>query len=191
MGKRKRVARVVGIPALAVLGFMVAAFVGATGALGTGTTTTTTTTTTTVPPPPPGNCHETVNPAGNPAVGDNGFPNDPFGGDAVPGGKSTTPGNQGNGPINSDGFYLVSGLLFSDTMAIPFSLAPGGSGTAWPANTTIKYVEWGNPNIKITSAIGGPNSVIMYMVQAPGDLYVNAPMGAAGAVFCGVPPPPF
>ena len=46
-----------------------------------------------------GFCHETVNPAGNPAVGDNGFPNDPFGGDAVPGGKDTTPGNKGNGPI--------------------------------------------------------------------------------------------
>ena len=68
--------------------------------------------------PPVGACHETVNPAGNPAVGDNGFPDDPFGGDAVPGGKSTSPGTKGNGPINSDGFYLVSGNLFSDTTPI-------------------------------------------------------------------------
>src|SRR3954463_10406183 len=80
-------------------------------------------------------CHETVNPAANPAVGDNGHPNDPFGGDAVPGGTSTKPGTNGNGPINSDGFYLVGGLLFSDTTLIPYSAAPGGSGTVWPANT--------------------------------------------------------
>ena len=49
----------------------------------------------------------------------------------------------------------------------------------------------GNPNIVITTHIGGPNSVIEFHVQAPGDPYVNAPMGADGAVFCGVPPPPF
>ena len=66
-----------------------------------------------------GACHETVNPAGNPAVGDNGFPDDPFGGDAVPGGKSTSPGTNGNGPINSDGFYLVSGNLFSNDATVP------------------------------------------------------------------------
>ena len=128
---------------------------------------------------------------GNPAAGDNGHPDDPFGGDAVPGGKSTSPGTRGNGPINSDGFYFVGGLLFSDTTAIPFSLAPGGSGVEWPADTTIKYTERGNPNIVITTHIGGPNSVIECHAQAPGDLYVNAPMGADGAVFCGVPPPPF
>jgi hypothetical protein len=139
------------------------------------------------PPPGPGSCHETVNPAGNPAVGDNGFPNDPFGGDAVPGGTSTSPGTNGHGPINSDGFYLVGGLLFSDTTPIKF---PGG-GFVWPADTTIKYTEWGNSNIKITSSIGGPNSVIEYHVQAPGDLYVGAPKGDPSAIFCGVPPPPF
>jgi len=133
-----------------------------------------------------GMCHETVNPAGNPGVGDNGFPNDPFGGDAVPGGKSTSPGTKGNGPINSDGFYLVGGLLFSDDTPIVY---PGG-GFVWPDNTTIKYTQWGNNNIKITSAIGGPKSVIEFHVQAPGDLYIGA--GASdGGVFCGVPPPPF
>ncbi|HZP27477.1 MAG TPA: hypothetical protein VFC99_00880 [Acidimicrobiia bacterium] len=132
-------------------------------------------------------CHETVNPAGNPAVGDNGFPGDPFGGDAVPGGKSTSPGTAGNGPINSDGFYLVSGRLFSDTTPIPY---PGG-GFVWPLNTTIKYTQWGNSSISITSTIGGPNSAIKYHVQAPGDLYVEAPAGSPGAIFCGVPPPPF
>ena len=139
------------------------------------------------PPPPPGFCHETINPAANPAVGDNGFPGDPFGGDAVPGGTSTSPGTRGNGPINPDGFYLVGGLLFSDTTPIPF---PGG-GFVWPDNTTIKYTERGNPDIRITSNIGGPNSAISYHVQAPGDLYLSAPQGALGAVFCGVPPPPF
>jgi hypothetical protein len=136
---------------------------------------------------PLGSCHETVNPAGNPAVGDNGHPDDPFGGDAVPGGTSTSPGTRGNGPINSDGFYLVGGLLFSDTTPIPY---PGG-GFVWPSNTTVKYTEWGNSQIRITSRIGGPNSVIEWHVQAPGDMYANAPMGAAGAIFCGVPPPPF
>jgi hypothetical protein len=35
--------------------------------------------------------------------------------------------------------------------------------------------RWGNPDIRITPQIGGPNSVIEYHVQAPGDLYVNAP----------------
>ena len=120
-------------------------------------------------------------------MGDNGHPDDPYGGDAVPGGKSTSPGTRGNGPINSDGFYLVSGLLFSDEEPIP---SPDG-GFVWPADTTIKYTERGNPEIKITSQIGGPNSEIEYHVQAPGDLYVNAPKGAPGAVFCGVPPPPF
>jgi hypothetical protein len=132
-------------------------------------------------------CHETVNPAGSPAVGFNGFPNDPFEGDAVPGGKDTSPGTKGNGPINSDGFYLVGGLLFSDTTPIPF---PGG-GFVWPDNTTIKYTQWGNPNISISSNIGGPGSAIEFHVQAPGDLYAGAPMGAPGAIFCGVPPPPF
>lgn len=141
----------------------------------------------TVPCVPLGSCHETVNPAGNPAVGDNGHPNDPFGGDAVPGGKSTSPGTKGNGPINSDGFHLVGGLLFSDTTPLPY---PGG-GFVWPANTTVKYTEWGNREIRITSRIGGPKSVIEWHVQAPGDLYANAPMGASGAIFCGVPPPPF
>ena len=131
-------------------------------------------------------CHETVNPAGNPAVGDNGHPDDPFGGDAVPGGTSTSPGTNGNGPINSDGFYLVNGLLFSDTTPIDYP----GPGVSWPANSTIKYTEWGNPNIKI-STMAGPNSVIQYHVQAPGDLYVEAPKGSPGAEFCGVPPPPF
>jgi hypothetical protein len=122
-------------------------------------------------------CHETINPAANPAVGDN---------DAVPGGTSTSPGTRGSGPINPDGFYLVSGLLFSDTTVIDFP----GPGVEWPT-TTVKYTEWGNPNIKITTTIGGPNSAIEYHIQAPGDLYVEAPQGAPGAVFCGVPPPPF
>jgi hypothetical protein len=131
-------------------------------------------------------CHETINPAGNPAVGDNGFPDDPYDGDAVPGGTSTKPGTNGNGPINSDGFYLVNGKLFSDTTVIDYP----GAGVAWPADTTIKYTEWGNPTIRITSSIGGPNSEIQYHVQAPGDLYVEAPKGSPGAKFCGVPPPP-
>jgi len=189
-------AKLLSVPVLAVCGFAVAAALAGVG-MATGTTSTTTpsttttpptTTTTTTPPPPPKSfCHETVNPAGNPAVGNNGFPDDPFGGDAVPGGTSTSPGTNGNGPINSDGFYLVGGFLFSDTTPIP---SPTG-GFVWPDNTTIKYTERGNPNIKISSQIGGPNSVIEYHVQAPGDLYVNAPQGAPGAFFCGVPPPPF
>lgn len=193
MGRRKRMAaKVGGFTVLGLCGFVAAGVIAAAGIAG-GTTTTstgppTTTTTTTVPA---GLCHETVNPAGNPAVGDNGFPNDPFGGDAVPGGKDTSPGVNGNGPHNSDGFYLVGGLLFSDTTPIPYSLAPGGSGVVWPANTTIKYTEWGNADIKISDNIGGPKSVIQFHVQAPGDLYINAPKGSAGAVFCGVPPPPF
>jgi hypothetical protein len=131
-------------------------------------------------------CHETVNPAANPAVGDNGFPDDPFGGDAVPGGTSTSPGTNGNGPINSDGFYLVNGRIFSDTTPIAY---PGG-GFNWPT-TAIKYTEWGNSQIKISDQIGGPNSAIVYHIQAPGDLYVEAPAGSPGAVFCGVPPPQF
>lgn len=131
-------------------------------------------------------CHETVNPAANPAVGDNGFPDDPFGGDAVPGGTSTTPGTNGNGPINPDGFYLVNGRLFSDTTVIDFP----GPGVVWPT-TTVKYTEWGKSEIKITTQIGGPKSAIEYHIQAPGDLFVEAPKGAPGAVFCGVPPPPF
>ena len=192
MGERKRfAAKAFGVTVLGVCGFVAAGVIATAGLAGPPTTTDTggTTTTTT----PEGDCHETVNPAGNPAVGDNGHPDDPYGGDAVPGGTSTKPGTNGNGPSNSDGFYLVGGLLFSDTTAIPYFLAPGDQQGAivWPANTTIKYTEWGNPNIKITDQIGGPNSEIQYHVQAPGDLFVNAPMGAAGAIFCGVPPPPF
>jgi hypothetical protein len=125
-------------------------------------------------------CVETVNPHGNPAVGNNAV-----GEDAVPGGTSTSPGTQGNGPINSDGFYEVFGLLFSDDTAIPF---PGG-GLFWP-ETKIKYTEWGNDEIRVTSNIGGPNSVILYHIQAPGDLYIEASK-SAGGTFCGVPPPPF
>jgi hypothetical protein len=136
-------------------------------------------------------CLETVNPAANPEVGDNGsgddpFDVDPFDNDAVPGGNSTSPGTNGNGPSNPDGFYLVNGLLFSDTTPIPY---PGG-GFVWPT-TTVKYVERGNPNISITSNIGGPNSAIEFMIQAPGDLFVNAPKGSPGATSCAVPPPPF
>lgn len=126
-------------------------------------------------------CVETINPAGNPAVGDNAV-----GGDAVPGGTSTSPGTSGGGPINSDGFYLVNGLLFSDTTAIDFP----GPGVEWPT-TAIKYTEWGRNEIVITSTIGGPGSEIIYHIQAPGDLFVEAPQGSPGAVFCGVPPPPF
>jgi hypothetical protein len=139
------------------------------------------------PPPAAGMCHETVNPAGNPDVGFNGFPNDPFGGAAVPGGKDTSPGTNGNGPVNSDGFYLVGGLLFVGTTPLPF---PGG-GFVWPDNTTIKYTQWGNPNIKISTNIGGPGSVIEFHIQGPDDLYAGAPKGSPGAIFCGVPPPPF
>jgi hypothetical protein len=139
------------------------------------------------PPPPRGSCWETVNPSGNPAVGDNGHPDDIFGGDAVPGGTSTTPGNRGNGPINADGFYLVSGNLFSDTTVIDYP----GPGTAWPANTTIKYTERGNNTPIKIDTMAGPNSVIEFHVWAPGDLYVGAPQGSPGATFCGVPPPPF
>lgn len=131
-------------------------------------------------------CHETVNPAARPAVGDNGFPDDPFGGDAVPGGRSTSPGVRGNGPINPDGFYLVNGRLFSDTTVIDFP----GAGVEWPT-TTVKYTEWGRDEIRITTRIGGPNSAIEYHIQAPGDLYAEAPAGDPAAVFCGVPPPPF
>jgi hypothetical protein len=65
------------------------------------------------------------------------------------------------------------------------------AGVAWPADTTIKYTERGNPKIAISDKIGGPKSEIKFHVQAPGDLHVNAPKGAAGAVLCGVPPPPF
>ena len=140
------------------------------------------------PPPPSGSCHETVNPAGNPAVGDNGFPDDIFGGDAVPGGTSTSPGTNGNGPVNSDGFYLIvsGGLLFSDNEPIPY---PGG-GFVWPANSTIKYTERGNGTSIVSQLIGGPNSVIQWHVLAPNDLYVGASKATGGAS-CLVPPPPF
>jgi hypothetical protein len=132
-------------------------------------------------------CHETVNPAAKPAVGDNGFPDDPFNGDAVPGGKSTTPGTTVNGPINPDGFYLVSGTIFSDNTPIAY---PGaGGGYDWPV-TTIKYTEWGKKDIRIDDSIGGPKSAITYHVWAPGDLYVERSKDDAG-IFCGVPPPPF
>src|SRR5262245_8020380 len=62
--------------------------------------------TTTAPPPPAGDCHETVNPAGNPAVGDNGHPDDPFGGDAVHGGTGTSHGTECDGRHNADCTYL-------------------------------------------------------------------------------------
>ena len=56
--------------------------------------------------------------------------------------------------------------------------------------TAGRTFEWGKNEIKIT-AMAGPNSAIVYQVQAPGDLYVEAPKGDPGARFCGVPPPPF
>ena len=65
-----------------------------------------------------------------------------------------------------------------------------GAGTFWPL-TKIKYTEWGRSDIRITSNIGGPDSVIEWHVQAPGDLFAEAPLGSPGAIFCGVPPPPF
>jgi len=137
-------------------------------------------------------CHETVNPAANPAVGDNGYPDDPFHGDAVPGGSSTTPGTTVNGPINPDGFYLVRGYLFSDNTPILYPGPPTGYGEGpyfWPT-TTIKYTEWGRSDIRITDNIGGPRSAITYHVSAPGDLYVENSKDNNGK-FCGVPPPPF
>jgi hypothetical protein len=195
-----------GLTVLGVCGFLIAAlmatasFAGGSSnsstTNGTTTTTTRTTTTTTTTTPVVSDCHETVNPAGNPAVGDNGFPNDPYGGDAVPGGTSTKPGTNGNGPSNSDGFYLVSGFLFSDdpVTLIPYWWAPdvpdNPALVEWPL-TTIKYTEWGNSNIKITDQIGGPKSEIKNHVQAPGDLWVGPTDDFDDAVFCGVPPPPF
>jgi hypothetical protein len=81
----------------------------------------------------------------------------------------------------------VSGNLFSDGTVIDFP----GTGTAWPKDTTVKYTQRpGNPNITITP-MAGPNSVIQYQIQAPGDLYAGAPKGDPAAIFCGVPPPPF
>jgi hypothetical protein len=127
-------------------------------------------------------CVETINPAGNPAVGENAV-----GGDAVPGGTSTSPGTRGNGPINPDGFYLVNGLLFSDNTPIAYP-GPGG-GFFWPT-TAIKYTEWGKDDIKVSSNIGGPKSAIEYHIQAPGDLYLERSKENDG-IFCGVPPPPF
>lgn len=176
--RNRRLAKVFGLPALGVSGFLAMALVVGVGSALSG-------------PPPKGVCHETVNPAGKPAVGDNGFPDDPFGGDAVPGGKDTTPGDRGNGPINSDGFYLVGGALFSDNDPIP-APAGFGSGNTWNADTTIKYTEWGNKSIKVSDNIGGPNSAILFHVQAPGDLYIGAGKDATPpGTFCGVPPPPF
>jgi len=140
-------------------------------------------------------CIETVNPSGGPAVGDNGDGGlidgfvDPFGGDAVPGGKSTSPGTNGNGPVNSDGFYLVYGYLFSDTTPIPVPEALGG-GFHWPI-VAIKYTEWSNNKGVLVSTFSGQNSVVNWQIQAPGDLYVNAPKGSAGSKSCLVPPPPF
>lgn len=135
------------------------------------------------------NCHETVNPAGNPEVGNNGFPDDLFGGDAVPGGKSTTPGTTVNGPINPDGFYIVGGYIFSDNTQLRHPV----TGLTWPNNTTIKYTQWGNKDIKIEAGIGGPNSAIEYHIWAPGDLYAGWAKDDPNhtPIFCGVPPPPF
>jgi len=143
-------------------------------------------------------CYETVNPAGNPAVGDNhsGDPNDPFGGDAVPGGRHTSPGNNGNGPVNSDGFYVVGGDLFLSLDGKNFTplIDPDTAGKApfygqWPVYTTIKFTQWAaNKGVKISS-MAGPHSVIQYQIQAWGDLYVSNDAG--GYTFCGVPPPTF
>jgi hypothetical protein len=144
-------------------------------------------------------CVETINPAGNPAVGDNGTNGilpwgtpDPYNGDAVPGGKHTSPGVKGNGPINSDGFYVVYGRLFSGNTPIapPASIRIPGEDPMWWPSTWIKYTQWGNKNIVITDNIGGPKSAIQYHIQAPDDLYVGASK-ANGGLFCGVPKPPF
>jgi hypothetical protein len=142
-------------------------------------------------------CYESVNPSGGPAVGDNHtnilvFPGtiNPFGNDAVPGGKDTSPGNNGNGPLNSDGFYVIFGYLFSGSNPNPIPVpAALGGGTHWPV-TWIKYTQRGNPNIDV-SPFSGPNSAVTWHIQAPDDLYVNAPRGSEGAESCLVPPPPF
>ncbi|CAN5681173.1 hypothetical protein BH20ACT14_BH20ACT14_08940 [soil metagenome] len=42
----------------------------------------------------------------------------------------------------------------------------------------------------MTSNIGGPNSAILYHIQAPGDLFLERSKANFG-IFCGVPPPPF
>jgi len=144
-------------------------------------------------------CYETINPAGKPGLIFNGttwlhFNGQswlPYQGAAVPGGKDTTPGTNGNGPINSDGFYIVNGNLYLSSDGVNFTplLYPGTNSNVWPAETTIKFTQWSaNKGVKITP-MAGPNSAIDFQVQAWGDLYVQSDTG--GYTFCGVPPPPF
>jgi hypothetical protein len=90
------------------------------------------------------------------------------------------PGTTVHGPINPDGFYMVSGNIWSDSTFIMNFAVP----------TPIKYTERGNGTpIVTTSRIGGPNSFIQWHIQAPGDLYVGETVNSR--TFCGVPPPPF
>jgi ribosomal protein L24E len=147
-------------------------------------------------------CYETINPAGQPhlivnsqgtILHFNGQSWLPYDGAAVPGGKDTTPGTNGHGPQNSDGFYIVNGSLWiGDGTKFEQLIYPDKSFAQWPdwkAETTIKFTQWSaNKGIKITS-MAGPNSHIDYQVQAWGDLYVKNDDGTY--TFCGVPPPPF
>jgi hypothetical protein len=76
-------------------------------------------------------------PGGESGRGDNGHPNDPFRGDAVPGGNSTSHGTQSNGPINSDGFLpRLWSLLQRRRLSSLDRLF------VWPDNTTIKYARF-------------------------------------------------
>jgi hypothetical protein len=152
-------------------------------------------------------CFETINPAGNPPLITNpqgsilhfnGNSNLPYNGAAVPGGKDTTPGTKGNGPQNSDGFYIVNGNLYLSLDGVNFTplldpdtlQTPGLLG-AWPAETTIKFTQWSaNKGVKITS-MAGPHSAIDYQIQAWGDLYVPDDQHPGQYLFCGVPPPTF
>jgi hypothetical protein len=68
-------------------------------------------------------------------VSDDGHPNDPFRGDVVPAGNSTSHGTQSNGPIHSAA--LTSSVVSSSATAIEFP----GEAFVWPDNTTIKYTE--------------------------------------------------
>jgi hypothetical protein len=99
------------------------------------------------------------------------------------------PGNKGNGPVNSDGFYVVFGYLFSDNTPIvppPEVQDRPGDPLHWGV-TWIKYTQWGPDKVKV-STFSGPNSVVKWQIQAGGDLYVNASKDDGGEL-CAVPPP--
>lgn len=146
-------------------------------------------------------CPETWNPAEQPQAHT-----------AVPGGWTTAPGTNTNGPQNSDGFFAPvtdsHGFTVRDGCPGMGGLPDNGTGelfinpetgtTVFPQGTTIKYTEANGakePKSDFMAANNGGGAgaatYIDFHLWGAGDMWICDAADTDNCACCYVPPPPF